>query len=301
MFYNVINDDAIVKIDGFCEVVMTERTLSFAELARTDFNVGAAAAVSRRWEDGNRNNYLSGGRRENILSYTAEGGKNIYVPGKKDPVVSLSSPGAVFIAEGTPYLSETLSGGRTGQTFCIRFRLTDAAGCRLVVNDSPLAFADDRSGSLGRAFQAAFDCFIRPSSTPAEMKSCCFAVFARLFSSLSADSARLGFENLMPAVRALEDNPAADLSVAELARMCFLSESYFRSRFKQFSGGLSPSEYRNRLRIRKAQELLSSSLWTTELIAEALGFYDTSHFYRIYKKYTGKTPKQAEHAGKELL
>ncbi|MBQ2118450.1 MAG: helix-turn-helix domain-containing protein, partial [Clostridia bacterium] len=74
----------------------------------------------------------------------------------------------------------------------------------------------------------------------------------------------------------------------------------FRARFKQFSGGLSPSEYRNRLRVRKAQELLSSSLWTTDLIAETLGFYDTSHFYRIYKKYTGKTPKQAEHAGKEL-
>jgi AraC-like DNA-binding protein len=98
------------------------------------------------------------------------------------------------------------------------------------------------------------------------------------------------FHAILPAIQYIEEHPSENTTVPELAAMCFLSESYFRARFRAFAG-CSPTDYRNRLRVGKAKELLQSSLWTTDLIAEALGFYDTSHFYRVYKRVTGQTPR----------
>ena len=98
---------------------------------------------------------------------------------------------------------------------------------------------------------------------------------------------------ILPAVEHIESHPELNTSVSELANLCFLSESYFRVQFRGHFG-CSPTDYRNRLRVEKAQELLDSSLWTTELIAEKLGFCDTSHFYRVYKKIMGTTPRKGK-------
>jgi len=274
---------------------MPEKRMAFAELSKTDFNICSVAAVSRRWDFYNKNNYLESGRDENILSFTLHGGKNIYVRGSEKPVFTITEPSAIFIGEGAPYLSETLpeEGETSGQTICVRFRLADENGNVIIIDDSPICFTDDKAHTLRRFFEQIFSCYIKPNYTAPELKSLCYSLICRLL-AINEEESRTGeFANLMPAVNAIKENPAADIPVAELARMCWLSESHFRARFKQYTGGLSPADYRNKLRIDKAEELLASSLWTTDLIAETLGFYDTSHFYKIYKKFTGKTPKHS--------
>ena len=272
---------------------MSERKLPFTALAKASFNICSVAAVTRRWDFENRNNYLAEGRHENILSYTLHGAKNIYTPSSYEPLFSFSEPGAVFIGEGARYLSETVykEGEEMGQTICVRFRLTDENGDIIKPTDTPLHFPDDKNGSLLHRFEQIFECYIRANSSPAELKSLCYLLLCELFRRTEAVKRANEFKNILPAITALEENPAADMPVSELARMCWLSESHFRVRFKQYSGGLSPADYRNKLRIDKAEELLASSLWTTDLIAETLGFYDTSHFYKIYKKFKGTTPK----------
>ena len=272
---------------------MSEKRLSFAALSKSGFNICSAAAVTRRWDFENRNNYLSEGRNENILSYTLHGAKNIYTPDSDKPLFSFTEPGAVFIGEGAPYLSETVykEGDELGQTICVRFRLTDEEGNIIKPTGTPLHFSDDKNGTLLHRFEQIFECYIRANSSPAELKSLCYALLCELFRRTEASVRASEFKNILPAITALEENPAADMPVSELAKMCWLSESHFRVRFKQYSGGLSPADYRNKLRIDKAEELLASSLWTTDLIAETLGFYDTSHFYKIYKKFKGTTPK----------
>ncbi len=272
---------------------MSEKRLPFTALAKSSFNICSAAAVTRRWDFENRNNYLAEGRNENILSYTLHGAKNIYTPDSTEPLFSFAEPGAVFIGEGAPYLSETVykEGEEMGQTICVRFRLTDEEGNIIKPTGTPLHFSDDKNGTLLHRFEQIFECYIRANSSPAELKSLCYALLCELFRRTEAAERANGFKNILPAITALEENPAADMPVSELAKMCWLSESHFRVRFKQYSGGLSPADYRNKLRIDKAEELLASSLWTTDLIAETLGFYDTSHFYKIYKKFKGTTPK----------
>jgi len=83
------------------------------------------------------------------------------------------------------------------------------------------------------------------------------------------------------------------LPVEMFAKQCNMSESAFRKLFhKQY--GMSPLQYRNRLRINRARQLLEYDHCTVAEAAYASGFENLGYFCRYYKKITGETPKQTK-------
>ena len=94
-------------------------------------------------------------------------------------------------------------------------------------------------------------------------------------------------------VRLLKQTYLENLSIETFAAACSLSESAFRQLFrKQY--GISPLQYRNRLRIQRARELLEYDHCTVAEAAYASGFENLGYFCRCYKKITGQTPKQTK-------
>ncbi|MBQ5927238.1 MAG: helix-turn-helix domain-containing protein [Clostridia bacterium] len=79
--------------------------------------------------------------------------------------------------------------------------------------------------------------------------------------------------------------------ISQIAKACGLSESGFRKAFTE-KFAISPVQYRQRHKIRKASYLMQTSAVSVKEIAYALNFYDESHFCRVFLKWTGKTPKQ---------
>ena len=63
----------------------------------------------------------------------------------------------------------------------------------------------------------------------------------------------------------------------------------FRLLFNQYTGGISPVQYRNALRMEQALRLIRTEEVTVEQAAREAGFHDMSHFYRLYKKHKAKT------------
>jgi AraC family transcriptional regulator len=82
---------------------------------------------------------------------------------------------------------------------------------------------------------------------------------------------------------------AADIGVAELARLVGLSPHYFSLIFRQ-AVGVPPHQYILQLRICEAQKLLAAGDMTLAELAAHLGFSDQSHFSRAFRKVTGTTP-----------
>lgn len=80
-----------------------------------------------------------------------------------------------------------------------------------------------------------------------------------------------------------------DLSLLHLARAANVSVNYLNE-FMQRTIGQGPIEYLTRYRIEQARRILECSLDTISQIAINCGFYDASHFIRIFKKCTGITP-----------
>lgn len=87
----------------------------------------------------------------------------------------------------------------------------------------------------------------------------------------------------------LEKNFAEPITPADLLPICGLSYSRFAVRFKQLAG-CSLTEYLNRYRILRAQQLLRESEIPVAQAAEQCGFLDPCYFDRLFRKYVGISP-----------
>ena len=114
--------------------------------------------------------------------------------------------------------------------------------------------------------------------------------FLSMLYYMMQDNIKTRYKSIAEGIMYIENNYLKDTSVAELAAMCHVSESGFRKLFKEYSDH-SPVQYRNILRIQKAQELLKSGEYTVSTAAEAVGITDVYYFSKMFKKVTGKSPK----------
>jgi len=89
----------------------------------------------------------------------------------------------------------------------------------------------------------------------------------------------------------LENNLSNDASVEYLASLCSVSAGSFRRSFVAHTG-MSPVEYRNRLRVRKAADLLKTGEYTVSEVAEQVGIHDLKYFGKLFRRYIGLSPRE---------
>ena len=77
----------------------------------------------------------------------------------------------------------------------------------------------------------------------------------------------------------------------ELASLANLSEKRFISTFKN-TVGLSPGQYINRLRMRKAVELIGNTDKKISEIAQILGYADQYAFSKAFRRTFGESPTE---------
>jgi len=105
--------------------------------------------------------------------------------------------------------------------------------------------------------------------------------------------------HLHPAVHRVQDHLAQHLdtphTLADLARVAHLSP---RGLTRAFTAaiGLTPLEYRQRLRLDLAANLLAETGLTVETVAARCGFRDARHFRRLYRERYGVPPSAARTA-----
>lgn len=82
-----------------------------------------------------------------------------------------------------------------------------------------------------------------------------------------------------------------NINIGHLARLCGMSETYFRRIFKKVKGA-SPLKYINDLKISRAAELISSGMYSVSEVAALSGFHDGAYFSREFKKAKGISPSE---------
>lgn len=115
----------------------------------------------------------------------------------------------------------------------------------------------------------------------------------KLLCEMARDTNRSELDTKIQKIKAgltyLQNNYAEDFSVDQLARMCCLSPGYFRRIFSECLG-MTPVEYRNKLRVQKAVTLLKNGAYTIDEVAEAIGMSDVKYFSKLFKHHTGVSP-----------
>ena len=99
------------------------------------------------------------------------------------------------------------------------------------------------------------------------------------------------YANIAPGVLLMQRTYIANVPMSEYAAACNISVSSFRALFTEYYG-ISPIQYRNSLRLKRAQELLADEGCSVSETAAECGFENTAYFCRFYKKMTGETPKE---------
>ena len=221
-------------------------------------------------------------RRGSLLFFLMRGGWSYTVGGQ--PVLELHAGDALFLPAGCRYISRCTADGTTG--ICIDFTIRDAQGAPVALGDAPAL--------LGRGAQAQEPLFRAARSAFAQGDAGCFCCKAAVFRLLAelcvppdADSAG-AHSGIAPALTLLQNHPESDISVPRLAAMCYLGESQFRRVFRACTGH-TPIAYRNELRMRRAEALLERG-YSVEAAAEALGFTDSAHFCKTWRRLRGTTP-----------
>ena len=98
-------------------------------------------------------------------------------------------------------------------------------------------------------------------------------------------------EIIKKAMLYISDHFNTPLTLEEVAAHVHLHPSYFSTLFKN-STGSAFKEYLNMVRIEESKRLLANTDFSIIDIAVATGFEDQSYFSKVFKKYTGLTPKQ---------
>jgi AraC-like DNA-binding protein len=116
-----------------------------------------------------------------------------------------------------------------------------------------------------------------------------YRLIDRILPSLEKSENRSA-DRVLPALRYLRENYTAEVRVEELAALCFMSPSRFFEVFRD-AVGESPIRYRNKLKLSRAEVLLSEGK-TNEEVCELLSFSSPTFLRRMLKKHLGVIPRE---------
>lgn len=199
------------------------------------------------------------------ITYTHNGTKTI---SDKDHVI--------ILPKGQTY---TLHGDKTGSFPVINFLCSEA------LCDTVEAFPIQNPNTYIKDFELMKSLSLFKENR-AKTMSIFYDMLYRLSSQITSGSV------ISQAAAYLEsnyDNP--NLTNAELAKQCNISEVYFRRIFAKHYN-MTPKQYIINIRISRAKQLLAEGALKVNAVAERCGFSNQYHFCRIFKERTGITPTE---------
>lgn len=191
----------------------------------------------------------------------------------------------VYLPKGSDYVVESVS---TGGVYAINFELFET------VDFDPFVMKTKNIGEFSESFKHAENAWhIKKNGFEMKCKSILYTVILDIIKEYSCKYISTKTENLIiPAVTYIHSEYTKKIiSIANLAEMCGVSETYFRKIFFNVKG-CSPVDYINSLKLSRAKELLSSGMYTVSEVSEQSGFHDESYFSRFFKKQTGLSPSK---------
>jgi AraC-like DNA-binding protein len=189
----------------------------------------------------------------------------------------------VFLPIGSSYSYKVT----TKECLChqIMFNICDENGA-LRLADQPVKASDSKVAELMKSIVRQGSGF--GSVNQFKLTADVYSVLSLIFERVRDVREEL---QIYPALKMLEEHYNEQVSVGRLAEACALSESQLRRLFLKETG-MSPVEYKNHLRIKKATDMLLYSRATVAEISQATGFKNSFVFSRVFKQFKGVSPSE---------
>lgn len=232
------------------------------------------------------------GRRNSGISFFRSG--FAYFWPQNGPAIRLSEGELLFIPKGTKYKMQYSA--PSTEFVLVNLDIVDKEGHDCVLSENIEIIAkDDFPDRIARLMKNLELCgAANDIATSFRRKELIYKLFGIIFEADSLFSAKLQrYPQILAGAYLLERNYLESIPVAKLAEASNISISLFRTLFnKQY--GMSPIQYRNRLRIQRAATILAEGSCTVSEAAYACGFENIGYFCRYYKRITGETPTETK-------
>lgn len=265
-------------------MTLVEREITLHDLRRDDYNICCIVGLRQNWHNGSGYSYLSLPRADNGLTlilcrsaeYTFTDGSRV---GAERGDIVLTPAGSRYRVEFSLDENDTLPA-----SLLINFSVRGIDGGLLSVGAAPCVVASDRSGELRLRFLSVIDEFNVGRQLICKAKL--LGLIERLCEGQSV------CDGSISAITGYIDGRAGNVgSVGELAQKFSLGESTLRRRFSD-TLGVSPGEYIAAQKTERIKELLSIGEITLSDICEQLGFCDTAHLCKFFRRQTGMTMRE---------
>lgn len=206
--------------------------------------------------------------------------------------ITLRAGQALLLPRGLPYVTrceQAVPFEHMTVNFQTRGETTPFVRYSLITPDNRRGF-EHLFGTLVKAWAARH---------PYYRIQCMAMLYQLLFRYLSeTDHApRAHVRKLDPARSYLDEHFMEAFPLAGLAEKCNMTETYFRRLFRAVYQE-TPSQYRCRLRVAKACDLLLDGRLKVEQIARLCGFEDAAYFSRVFRLAMGCPPVRYQQDGR---
>lgn len=97
----------------------------------------------------------------------------------------------------------------------------------------------------------------------------------------------------------IQENYSSDLNATLIANKFFLNKGYLSTLFKEKTG-IKLVTYIEGIRMERAKGFLENNVWTVTEVAIETGYSDVNYFSKVFKKYTGMSPRQYRESALEM-
>lgn len=204
----------------------------------------------------------------NVITYVVSG--NVRLSGKSSS--QLLGAGEYFTVKPYERHSMTSTGNVTTVTMCISRRLTeqDSEFSEKIIRRSLESFSEHISGENF------------PENITEIFRKKALELCGRGKIPVKADPL------ILRSIHEIESSPQREERVEIFAEKAYVSRYHFIRKFRE-AAGLTPHKFRIQSRVRMAQRLLAAGREIADT-AQSSGFYDQSHFNRLFKRTVGISP-----------
>ncbi len=267
------------------------KLIKFSKMYGLDYTIKHVFAMDQKWSDNQTFSVLERPRKTSAFVYFINCDAT-YTPVTGE-TVCVKKGSLIYLPQGALYkVRFHQCGDAVLRSQLIEFELLDEHDEPFVVSPAIRVLDLPEAYDLASVFHNVITLYNRPIRPYGQIKSKCFAFLNELCRNFREE--RMYSKKYMPIAKGiayLEQTNSYELSVAEIANMCHVSETYFRRLFEKYSG-VSPQRYKNNSLLRQAKDMIRSGDLTFKEIANQLGFSDAGYFSRWFKKNTGITPSQ---------
>lgn len=225
--------------------------------------------------------YSTSKRPFHVLSRRIRGNSEIY---KDNRTYYADESKVLYIPSGTDYSQKS---GCEEEIIAVHFEILNFGTNRIQAADFPDSSITEDFSRLHELWSAK-----RPG-----YRYLCNAAFYEILANLCSSSENnSGKDMILASLEYIDKNFEKKITIPYLAKLCGVSESYYRRIFSKCMG-ISPLKYINRRRVAYAKPLILSGRYSMSEVSAMCGFSEQKYMYDVFKRETGLSPSEYRKMG----